>query len=93
MVIETELLPALKVFLGYGATGALAVIMTIFWVRERREIKKSNENRIEAEKLHQKDMMRLQSEHAKELVALIRQCDQTISMVNTTLDKLLARED
>ncbi len=90
--MENELGSALKVFLGYGATGALAVTMTILWIRGNLENRRINEGRIEAEKLHSKDLMRLQSEHAKELVTLIKQGNETLSLVNSTLDKLLAKD-
>lgn len=88
-----DLWPALKVFLGYGATGATAVLFIIFWVRERAETKRLNEARIQSEKDHGKDMMKLQADSTKEVIALTHQVSESLSMINVTLDKLLAKEE
>lgn len=89
----SELWPALKLYVGMGATGATAILMTILWVRSNAYNKKINEERIKSEVDHSKDMMRLQTDHAKEIISLVRQYDQQISSVNKTLDELVSKGD
>lgn len=88
-----SLWPALKMYLGMGATGATAVLFAILWVRKDFETKKLNESRINSERDHSKELMKMQTDHSREMIGLIKQYDQQVSSVNKTLDELVSRED
>lgn len=84
--------PALKMYLGMGATGATAVIFIVMWLKGNARNQKLNEDRSADQKQYNKDMMMLQSSHTKELIGLIRQYDNQVSSLNKTIDKLLSHE-
>lgn len=88
-----ELWSNVKPIVEAGVLGALLLLTIRLWLKSNREFRDSMEQRVLSEKEHSKELMKLQTGHAVEMMTVLKQYDMTLSTVNTTLEKLVPGED
>jgi hypothetical protein len=68
-----------------GVLGALLILIIRLWMVANKEVRATMELRVQAEKDHGKEILRISTEYNKQLAEMTRQYDLTLTSVNATL--------
>jgi hypothetical protein len=71
-----------------GVLGALLLLTIRMWQAANKEVRTSMQDRVDAEKDHGKQLLKLQSENNRQMTELIRQYDSSLTAMNATLTAL-----
>jgi hypothetical protein len=83
-----EALTVVKAVLELGALGVLLVFSVRMWWKWTDRFEVQANARIQSEKDHSKELMKLQAEHNRELTSLVRDYENTLNTVIVTLRRL-----
>ncbi|NIN63168.1 MAG: hypothetical protein GTO63_00310, partial [Anaerolineae bacterium] len=73
--------------------GVLLFLVIKLWIHAGRELKASQEARIESEREHGKEKLLIERECNKEMAGLVKQQDMTLGAVESTLQTLSEKID
>lgn len=88
-----EIWTNIKPILEAGVLGAMLILVIRLWMIANKEVRTTMAERIQDEKEHSKDLIKVSSEHNRQMVDLVRQYDSTLTSVNSAMTTMMDRMD
>lgn len=79
---------SVKPILEAGALGGMLILVIRLWVMANRIIREEMEKRVQAEREHGKELLRIQTDHSHKITDILQKYEQTLRAVHTSIQVL-----